>query len=128
MRVLAQTLLVLFELLPGDIALVRVANERGPILGSKLLVEKATIGMLASARAPKAEGTGVARVMQDPERSRMLELVPGYITFVWSAINAPRELQALVTKRPHRRNGGAGALKRAKELPNTLLNARIGVE
>src|SRR6516165_3630341 len=105
MRVLAQTQLVLFELMPGDIAVVRIANERYPLLGRKSLVATmSTVGKFALPRAPIAERTGIARVMQDPERTRMLELVPGHITFVWSAINASRELEALLTERPDRCN------------------------
>src|SRR5262245_3495724 len=58
----------------------------------------------------------------------MLEFIPGHVTFVWSAINAPRELETLLTERPDRCDRRSGALEDAKELANALLNARVRVE
>jgi len=127
-RVLAQAQLVLFELVPTDIALVRVPNERRPLFGSEPLVDNAPIWMLAHSRPPKTERAGIAGMMQDPQRARMVKLAPGYITFVGSLINAPWELEPLVTKGSDRRNRRSGALECAKELANALLDARIGVE
>src|SRR5271155_2904153 len=40
------------------------------------------IGMEACVRATKAEGAGIARMMQDPKDVRMLELIPHDVVFV----------------------------------------------
>ncbi len=42
------------------------------------------IGMEAYVRATEAEGAGIARMMQDPKDTGMLELIPHDVAFVWS--------------------------------------------
>jgi hypothetical protein len=42
------------------------------------------VGMEACVRATKAEGTGIARMLQDPKDTGMLELIPHDVAFVWS--------------------------------------------
>src|SRR5260370_11401914 len=81
----------MLEFLPGNITLMRIANKRGPLLGRKSFPGKAPVRILARARAAKAEGSSVARMVQDPQHSRVIELIPRDVAFVWSAMNLPRK-------------------------------------
>jgi FixJ family two-component response regulator len=69
--VITQTLDILLELIPGYIALMRVSNQRSPLLGREFDEGLMAIGMEAYVRATKAEGAGIARMMQDPKDARM---------------------------------------------------------
>jgi len=61
--VVAQTLVILLELLPGYIALMRVSYQRRPLLGRQFDEGLVAIGTQACMRATKAERAGVARMM-----------------------------------------------------------------
>jgi hypothetical protein len=98
LSVITQTLDVLLEPIPGYIALMRVSNQRSPLLGRDFDEGLMAVGMEACMRATKAEGTGIARMMQDPKDTRMPELIPHDVAFVRSMGDAPRELQPLLSK------------------------------
>jgi len=66
LSVVAQTLDVMLELFPSNIAFMRIANERSPLLGCKLHEGLAAIGAPACMRTTEAEGARVTRMMQDP--------------------------------------------------------------
>ena len=91
LSVITQTLDVLLEPIPGYIALMRVSNQRSPLLGRDFDEGLMAVGM-------EAEGTGIARMMQDPKDTRMPELIPHDVAFVRSMGDAPRELQPLLSK------------------------------
>jgi hypothetical protein len=84
LSVITQTLDILLELIPGYIALMRVSNQRSPLLGREFDEGLMAVGMEAYVRATKAEGAGIARMMQDPKDTGMLELIPHDVAFVWS--------------------------------------------
>jgi hypothetical protein len=69
LSVVTQTLNIPLEFTPGNITFVRIVNERSPFLGRKSHEGMATVGMPAGVRAPKAECTSVAWMMQDPQRT-----------------------------------------------------------
>src|SRR5580692_1949757 len=83
LSVITQTLDILLELIPGYIALMRVSNQRSPLLGREFDEGLMAVGMEAYVRATKAEGA-TARMMQDPKDTGMLELIPHDVAFVWS--------------------------------------------
>src|SRR5207249_5906383 len=74
--VLAEAALMVLKLLPGDVARVRVRDERGPLLPREPLERAGAITMPALAAAAEEEGAGEAGIVQDPERARVLELSP----------------------------------------------------
>jgi hypothetical protein len=81
---ITQTLDILRELIPGYIALMRVSNQRSPLLGREFDEGLMAVGMEAYVRATKAEGASIAQMMQDPKDTGMLELIPHDVAFVWS--------------------------------------------
>ena len=84
LSVVTQTLDILLELIPGYIAVMRVSNQRSPLLGRDFDEGLMAVGMEACVRATKAEGAGIARMMQDPKDTGMLELIPHDVAFVRS--------------------------------------------
>jgi hypothetical protein len=67
-----------------------------------------TVRMEACVRATKAEGAGIARMMQDPKDTGMLELIPHDVAFARSMCDAPRKLQPMFSKLFYGCNRGAG--------------------
>lgn len=106
--VVTQTLDILLELIPGYIALMRVSNQRSPLLGRDFDEGLMAVGMEACVRATKAEGAGIARMMQDPKDTGMLELIPHDVAFVRSMCDAPRKLQPMLSKLFYGCNRGVG--------------------
>src|SRR5580704_4119459 len=84
LSVVTQTLDILLELIPGYIALMRVSNQRSPLLGREFDEGLMAVGMEAYMRATEAVGAGIARMMQDPKDTRMLELIPHDVAIVRS--------------------------------------------
>ena len=84
LSVITQTLDILLELIPDYIALMRVSNQRSPLLGREFDEGLMAVGMEAYVRATEAEGAGIARMMQDPKDTGMLELISHDVAFVWS--------------------------------------------
>jgi hypothetical protein len=84
--------------------------------------------VVALARAPKAEGAGIAGVMQHPQHPRMRQLAPQHLSLVRPMKHAPREGQALRAERLDRGRGRTDVAEGAKELAHTLLDARVGVQ
>src|SRR3989339_565117 len=68
--IIAEHRLMLFKLVPGDIARMRIPDERRPFLTRELVVLPI---LMALPRAPIDERARVARVVQHPERARMVE-------------------------------------------------------
>ena len=128
LSVVTQTLDILLELIPDYIALMRVSNQRSPFLGRDFDEGLMAVGMEACVRATKAEGAGIARMMQDPKYTRMLELIPHDVAFVRSMIDVPRELQPLLSKLFYGCNRGAGPTEGTKQLTNARLDTGIGVQ
>src|SRR5215471_1285096 len=128
LSVVTQTLDILLELIPGYIALMRVSNQRSPLLGRDFDEGLMAVGMEACVRATKAEGAGIARMMQDPKDTRMLELIPHDVAFVRSMRDAPRELQPLLSKLFYGCNRRAGPTEGTKQLTNACLDTGIGVQ
>ena len=74
---------------------MRVLNQRSPLLGREFDEGLVAVGMEAYVRATKAEGAGIARMMQDPKDTRMLQLIPHNVAFVGSMKDATWKLQTL---------------------------------
>ena len=67
--VFTQALDILLELLPGNVGVMRIANERSPFLGRKSYNNMVAVGTLSLVRAPIAECSSVARMVQDPQHA-----------------------------------------------------------
>src|SRR5215471_17282592 len=84
LSVVTQTLNILLKLIPVYIALMRVSDQRSPLLGRQFDEGLMAVGMEARMCATKAEGAGIARMMQYPKDTRMLQLTPHDVAFVRS--------------------------------------------
>ena len=123
-----QGLLIEFELFPGDVAGVGVADQRGPVLTRHLLGAQLARRVLADAESPIGEGTRVARVVQRPQDPPVAQWHPGQFALVHSGAHPRRERQALIAKGLHGGPGRAGAGKGGEEMTHSLLHPGIGVE
>jgi hypothetical protein len=89
---------------------MRVSNQRSPLLGRDFDEGLMAVGMEACVRATKAEGAGIARMMQDPKDTRMLELIPHDVAFVRSMCDAAETsthaLETLLRLQPRSRSDG----------------------
>jgi hypothetical protein len=64
--IVTQDLEVLLILVPGDIPGVGITNQRDPFFRGQPLMLARTVGPFAYARASKAKGAGITRMMQEP--------------------------------------------------------------
>src|SRR5215469_9342344 len=71
LSVVTQTLDILLKLIPGYIALMRISNQRSPLLGRQFDEGVMAVRTEACVGATKTEGAGIARMMQDPKDTRM---------------------------------------------------------
>jgi hypothetical protein len=70
--ILQQPPLVLFELLPGNVAGMRLRDQGGPFLTREPLGDVAAVDGVAMPTAAKKERARVARIMKNPEGTPML--------------------------------------------------------
>ena len=102
-----------------------IADERHPFLTRQLVVLPC---LMSLPRAPVDERAGVPRVVQHPERPRMVEGAPDHLAFARAVPKTPRERQALVAEALHGRGGRAGSAERLKKHPDGVLDLLIRIE
>ena len=88
LRTVPQPPLVVLVLRPGDVPLMDIRDERVPLLPGELRVRAAAFGAFALARPAEDERAGIARVVQDPERSGVRQLAPQQFAFPWPRVQA----------------------------------------
>src|SRR5215472_7703708 len=91
-------------LLPGVIAGVLVAQEDEPLVLGPAHHLPCAIGVFGRARAPEAEGPGVARIVQDMQSGGMQQRSKMEFASMRAGMGAVGKEDALVAKIP---NGGA---------------------
>ena len=76
LRVLAEPALILFEVLPGDVARMRVRDQRRPFLARESLVHDPRLDRVALSTPPKKARARIAGIVEDPQRACMLQSPP----------------------------------------------------
>ena len=128
LRVLSQTSLIRLEVGPADVAGMRIGDQRGPLLARQTFGDVAEFRVTPLARAAKEEGAGVPRVMQDPQRARVLERRPQHVARVRAMTGATRKQQLLRPEGLDRGHGRPGPAKRLEEGAQRALDLLIGIE
>ena len=126
-RVLKKLALIFFKLLPREIAWMRVSDQRQPLLTREFPIS--TDERLGLLLAPTIdEGACIARAMEQPQRTRVVQRAPEELAFVRTVVDSAREAEVLRTEGLDRRHRRAGAAKRLKDDAQTLLHLLVGVE
>src|SRR5262249_13867103 len=128
LRVVAEAPLNVLKLLPRDVARVRIRDERGPLLAREPLERAGAITMPALTAPAKEESAGEARIVQDPERARVLELSPDDLPLGRSRPRAPRKGEPLRAEGLHRRGRRAGPPEGREEEADGFLDLLVGIE
>ncbi len=126
--ILLQLLQIRFVLLPGEIPYVSASQKKLPLIPRNDLCMVQTVRLFCRARAPKAEGPGVARIAQDFERCAVQQRPPVDLAFVRTGPYPAGKEESLAAKILHRGGGRAGALEGRKQHPQGLLNLRVGIK
>ena len=128
LRVLAQPALILFKVVPGDVADMRVRDQRRPLLARQPLVHEPRLGRVALPAAPEKEGARKPWIMEDPERARVLQPPPQRLALVGAGARTARKGELLIAERFHGRGGRAGTPKRLEEGADRLLDLLIRIQ
>ena len=120
--------LVDLERLPGDVAGMGVADQRGPLLPRERLEAAGAIGAETFAASSVSERAGVAGVVQGAQHPPVLQRGPGQFALVRPGADPHREVQLLIGEDLHDHAGGAGRGEGVEQQPDGLLHAEVGVE
>ena len=118
----------MLELLPGQIAGVRVVDQRGPLLARQLPGGGAPVRGLAGAALPIDERAGIARVVQRSEHAPVRQLVPRQLALARSFADPAGEQQPVTVKRIDDRARRAGPSERGEQVADRVLDGAVGVE
>ena len=125
----AQRLLIRFELLPGDVAGVRVRQKDLPLLARKSSIPRLAAGTdLALPGPPEDVRAGVARIVQDVEHTATLQLAEDERTCTGSLDDPPWPCDLLLLEVSHHRAGRAGAVKGVEHEADGALHLLVGIE
>ena len=120
--------LIFLELLPGDVAGMRVRDEGGPFLARQALKRPAPRTVPALPAAAEEERAGVPRIVQDREHARMLQLAPQHVALGGAAARPARKPEALGAEVLHGGHRRAGAPEGPEQAVDRLLHLPVGVE
>jgi hypothetical protein len=126
--ILLQLMQIRFILLPGEIANVSTSQEKLPLILWNDLRLVRTVKLFRRARAPKAEGSGVARIAKDFERRAVEQRSPVDLAFVRAGAHPAGKEQGFGAKILHGGRGRAGAFESREQQPNGLLNLRVRIK
>jgi hypothetical protein len=115
LRVLAQPALILFKVLPRDVADMRIRDQRRPLLARQPLEHEPRVGGVTLPAAPEKECARIAWIVQDPEHARVLQPAPQRLALVRPVARTTWEGDLLIAERFHGRRSGAGPPKCLEE-------------
>src|SRR5882762_3638496 len=98
LRVLAEPALIVFEVLPGDVAGMRVRDQCRPLLARESLVDDPRLSRVALPGAPEKERAREAGIMEDPECARMLQPPPQCLALVGAEARPARKRELLIAE------------------------------
>ena len=78
--------------------------------------------------ATEEERAGEPGIVKDPQRPRVVELSPEGLALGGARSRAPRELEALLAKGPHRAGRRARAAERVEEGAERLLHLLVRIK
>lgn len=127
-RVVAQPSIVLVEFGRADIARVRVGDICYPLLARETCKDHPAIRVFAMTSSTEAKHSCIARIMQYPQRARVVKLTPDNLPFVQTSIHASRELQFLGAECLDGCHRGSGAAEGLEEHPDCVLDPLVRIE
>jgi hypothetical protein len=124
--VLVQALLVLFELVPRNVARMRIGDKRSPFLPEQLLADYMAPA-LALSRPAKEKRSCKPRIVQEPQGAVVQERPPHGVTFL-AIIGVPRKEQTLAAKLLHCCGSRPRSTKGPEEGLDALLDLSIWIQ
>lgn len=128
LRILAEAALILFEVLPGNVASMGLRDQRGPLLTRQPFEDHPRLDGVALPAPAEKEGAGVARIMQNPQRPRVLQRDPERLAGVRTVARAAWNQELLVAERFHGRRRGSGPSKGLEEGADRVLDLLIKIQ
>ena len=123
-----QPALVVFVVVPRDVAGMRITDQRVPLLAREQLNRAPAIGAAAHPQASKDKRPRVPRVVQHMERARMREAAPDELALVRSRAQASRKRELLLAHGLHRRPRRAGAAERVEKMAQRRLDLGVRIK
>ena len=118
----------MLELLPGEIARVRVGNQRDPLLARYLPGGGAPVRGLAGPALAIDERAGIPRVVQRAQHPPVRHLVPRQLALAFSLADPAGEPQPVMVERVDDRARGSGPRERREQVTQRVLDGAVGVE
>ncbi len=119
---------ICFVLLPGEIPNVSTSQEKLPLILWNGLRMVRPVKLFRRTRAPKAEGSGVARIAQDFEGRAVEQRSPVDLAFVQTGAHSTGKEQGFCAKLLHGGRGRAGAFEGREQQSNSLLNLSVRIK
>lgn len=123
-----QPALILFEVLPRNVADRRIRNECRPLLARQPLGHEPRVGGVPLPAAPEEERARIAGIVQDPQHARVLQPAPQRLALVRPVARTPGKGDLLRAKRFHGRRRRARPSKRLEERAEGVLDLPIRIE
>ena len=128
LRIVVQTTEVLLVLGPGDVARVRVADQRMPLLARELHTPLGAMRRSARLGLSKDEGAGIARVLERTQGPPVQERTPRQFALVRPRAQPTREQQPLLTEAAHRARRRTSPAEGLEERAQGSLDLEIGIQ
>ena len=119
---------VRFVLLPGDVPLVSVRQERVPLLARQELVLPLPIGPFALMADPVGVGAGIAGVAQDAGGTPAGQRLPDDFSLAQATLKPRWEFQITLTEQANRAVRRADLPEGIEQKPHGLLDLLIGID
>jgi hypothetical protein len=116
------------ELVEGDVARVRIRDERGPLLAGQRAGRSLPVRAFLVAVAAVGDRAGVAGVVQHPQHGVMLQRFPVQLAPARSLEVPPREAQAGPAERLDAGGRGPGGGEGVEQVPDRLAHGGVRVE
>src|SRR5262245_28332375 len=104
---------------------MRLRNQRRPFLARQALHDQPRLHGVALSTAPEKECPGVAWIVEDPQRTRVLQPPPQRLALMRAVARPARKWELLIAEGFHGGGGRAAASKRLEERADRLLDLLI---
>src|SRR5207244_4517203 len=128
LRIAVQTTGVLLVLGPGDVARVRVADQRMPLLARELHTPLGAMRRSARLGLSKDESAGIARVLERAQGPPVQEWAPCQFALVRPGAQPAREQQPLLAEVAHRARRRTSPAEGLEERAQCSLDLAIGIQ
>ena len=127
LRSFAEASLMVFKLLPRDVAAMATGNHRIPLVSRQPPYRYAALYFLLCSAPAECERPGVPRIVQDAQGLTVSQFHPHHLSRARPRAKTPREQQPLLSKGFYGGRSRTGAAIGFQEQTKTLLHLLVGI-